>query len=87
MTGGLMGGLKRMIGGEDLFQNTWKGSPEGGEITLAPTLTGDMVVLELQSQPFFLRSGAYIASEKEVALQKLQETVSYDEKYKIIKAN
>lgn len=28
-----------------------------------------------------------IASEKEVALQKLQETVSYDEKYKIIKAN
>ena len=22
MTGGLMGGLKRMIGGEDLFQNT-----------------------------------------------------------------
>jgi copper chaperone CopZ len=28
-----------------------------------------------------------IASEKEVALQKLQDTVSYDEKYKIIKAN
>ena len=28
-----------------------------------------------------------IASEKEVALQKLQETVSFDEKYKIIKAN
>ncbi len=68
MTGGLMGGLKRMIGGEDLFQNTWKGSPEGGEITLAPTLTGDMIVLELQSQPFFLRSGAYVASEKEVAM-------------------
>jgi SAM-dependent methyltransferase len=28
-----------------------------------------------------------IASEKEVDLQKLQETVSFDEKYKIIKAN
>jgi SAM-dependent methyltransferase len=28
-----------------------------------------------------------IASEKEVALQKLQKSVSYDEKYKIIKAN
>jgi SAM-dependent methyltransferase len=28
-----------------------------------------------------------IASEKEVALQKLQQTVSFDEKYKIIKAN
>ncbi len=28
-----------------------------------------------------------IASEKEVALQKLQDTVSYEEKYKIIKAN
>ena len=32
-------------------------------------------------------SEVVIASEKEVALQKLQETVSYDEKYKIIKAN
>jgi copper chaperone CopZ len=28
-----------------------------------------------------------IASKKEIVLQKLQETVSYDEKYKIIKAN
>jgi hypothetical protein len=28
-----------------------------------------------------------IASEKEIALQKLQDTVSFDEKYKIIKAN
>ncbi len=32
-------------------------------------------------------SEVVIASTQEVALQKLQDTVSYDEKYKIIKAN
>lgn len=68
MAGGLMGGLKRMIGGEDLFQNTWKGSEQGGEISLAPTLTGDMTVVEIQDQPFMLRSGSYLASEKGVSM-------------------
>ena len=32
-------------------------------------------------------SEVLIASKKEIVLQKLQDTVSYDEKYKIIKAN
>lgn len=68
MTGGLLGGLKRMVGGENFFQNTWKGTPEGGEITLAPTLAGDMIVVDVDETPIFLRSGAYIASEQTVSM-------------------
>ena len=62
--GGLMGGFKRMIGGESFFQNTFQAPSQGGEITLAPSLTGDMRVLEIDSQgEFMLQSGGYVASE------------------------
>ena len=43
--GGLFGGLKRMVAGESFFQNTWRAPASGGEITVAPTLPGDMVTL------------------------------------------
>lgn len=68
MAGGLLGGLKRMVGGENFFQNIWKGAADGGEITFAPTLAGDMIVLEVLDQPLFLRSGAYVASEHGVSM-------------------
>ncbi|MBN1965612.1 MAG: TIGR00266 family protein [Anaerolineae bacterium] len=61
--GGLFGGLKRMIGGESFFVNTWQAPAQGGEVTLAPALPGDMRVLELGGQDFLLQSGAFVASE------------------------
>ncbi len=61
--GGLFSGLKRMVAGESFFQNTWKAPAQGGEITLAATLSGDMVTLHIGGQEFLLRSGAYVASE------------------------
>ena len=62
--GGLMGGFKRMIGGESFFQNTFQAPSQGGEITLAPNLTGDMRVLEIDAAgEFMLQSGGYVASE------------------------
>lgn len=61
--GGLFGGLKRMIGGESFFVNAWHAPAQGGEVTLAPALPGDMRVLELGGGDFLLQSGAYIASE------------------------
>lgn len=60
--GGFFGGLKRMVGGESFFQNTWTASSSGGQIMLAPALPGDMRVLDIDSD-FMLQSGAYIASE------------------------
>jgi uncharacterized protein (TIGR00266 family) len=61
--GGLFGGLKRMVAGESFFQNTWTAPAQGGEITLAPSLPGSMIVLAIGGSDFMLQSGAYIASE------------------------
>jgi uncharacterized protein (TIGR00266 family) len=61
--GGFLGGLKRMVAGESFFQNTWKAPAQGGEITLAPSLPGDMITLQIAGAEFLLRSGAYVASE------------------------
>ncbi|TET81788.1 TIGR00266 family protein, partial [candidate division TA06 bacterium] len=45
--GGLFGALKRsMLGGESFFLNTFT-ADEGGEMTLAPTLPGDVLSIEL----------------------------------------
>lgn len=68
MEGGLFGGLKRMVGGESFFVNTWTAPANGGEITLAPSLPGDMQVLEINNREFMLQSGAYIASEAGIEL-------------------
>jgi uncharacterized protein (TIGR00266 family) len=66
--GGLFGGLKRMVGGESFFQNTYTAPGQGGEITLAPSLPGDMMTIEIGQGAFMLQSGAYVASEMGVAM-------------------
>ncbi len=66
--GGFFGGLKRMVAGESFFQNTWKAPAGGGELTVAPSLPGDMVVLKIGGGDFLLASGAYVASEMSVAM-------------------
>lgn len=66
--GGLLGGLKRMIGGESFFMNTWQAPAQGGEVTLAPALPGDMLVLEVSGGDFLLQSGAFVASENTLTI-------------------
>jgi uncharacterized protein (TIGR00266 family) len=66
--GGLFGGLKRMVAGESFFQNTWKAPTQGGEITLAPSLPGDMMTLRITGTELLLRSGSYVASEMSVTM-------------------
>jgi uncharacterized protein (TIGR00266 family) len=61
--GGLLGGFKRMVGGESFFQNTYSAPSQGGELVLAPSLPGDVFTLQLSGDTFYLQSGAYIASE------------------------
>jgi uncharacterized protein (TIGR00266 family) len=64
VTGGLMRGIQRIFGGESFFQNTFHAPKEGGEITLAPALVGDIGVLDIASeQTMLLQSGAYLAAE------------------------
>src|SRR5512145_2517364 len=66
--GGLFGGLKRMVAGESFFVNTFTAPASGGEITLAPSLPGDMIVLEQTGNDFLLQSGAFVAGEMRVSV-------------------
>lgn len=63
-TGGFFKSLGRaLLGGESFFQNTYKAPSDGGEITVAPPLPGDLFILELQNESLLVQSGAYVASE------------------------
>jgi uncharacterized protein (TIGR00266 family) len=69
MEGGLLKSLGRsLLGGESLFQNFWKAGPQGGEVTLAPELPGDIVLIDLKGTPLMIQSGSYMASEAGVEL-------------------
>ncbi len=67
--GGLLKSLGRsLLGGESFFQNFWKAGPQGGEVTLAPRLPGDIVLLELRGETYMVQSGSYLASEDGIEL-------------------
>lgn len=67
--GGFFGGLKRMMGGESFFQSTFRAPGDASaEITLAPSLPGDMLPLTLGAGALMLRSGAFVAGETSVQL-------------------
>jgi uncharacterized protein (TIGR00266 family) len=67
--GGLFKSLGRVVlGGESFFQNFFQASSEGGEITLAPELPGDITVIELNDNRLMIQSGSYLASEIDVDL-------------------
>jgi uncharacterized protein (TIGR00266 family) len=62
MRGGILSGLKRsVLGGESFFINTFK-APKGGSISFAPSLSGDIVHLNLTGQTVYAQSGGFIAS-------------------------
>jgi uncharacterized protein (TIGR00266 family) len=69
MEGGLFKSLGRaMLGGESLFQNFWKAGPGGGEITLAPELPGDIVMIDLKGDSLLVQTGCFMASEEGVQI-------------------
>lgn len=67
--GGLLKSLGRaVLGGESFFQNFFLASAQGGEVTLAPALPGDMMLIELRNQRLMIQAGSYVASENGVEL-------------------
>jgi len=67
--GGLLKSLGRsLLGGESFFQNFWKAGPQGGEVTLAPRLPGDIAMLELRGETVMVQAGSYLASEDGIEL-------------------
>ena len=64
MKGGVLGALTRtVLGGETLFANTFTSRGGPGEITLAPSLPGDIGTLRLANQTLFIQSGSFLAGD------------------------
>src|SRR5215216_1690630 len=67
--GGILKSLGRaVLGGESFFQNFFVAAAQGGEVTLAPELPGDMMLIELRNQRLMIQAGSYVASENGVDL-------------------
>jgi uncharacterized protein (TIGR00266 family) len=67
--GGFLKSLGRaVLGGESFFQNFFSASAQGGEVTLAPELPGDMMLIELTGQRLMIQAGSYVASENGIDL-------------------
>jgi uncharacterized protein (TIGR00266 family) len=61
--GGMLAGLRRsVLGGESFFINTFR-APAGGELTVSPTLPGDIVHMPLSGSPLLVQSGCWLASD------------------------
>ena len=68
MKGGLVGALKRAVGGESAFVSTFTARGGPGEVTLAPGGPGDIAALEMQNQVFFVQSSSYLAGDSSLVV-------------------
>ena len=69
MKGGLLGALKRkVLGGESLFANTFKAEGGPAEITLAPSIPGDVTHIPLRDETLYIQSGSFLAGHPSIAL-------------------
>lgn len=68
--GGILKSFKRaMLGGETFFTNTFTARGTPGHVTLAPTLSGDMVTVELRSgEPLYIQGSSYVAAPDSVEI-------------------
>lgn len=65
--GGLLKGLKRMLGGESFFLNHYTAGSSGGEVWLAADLPGDMETIQLTSDHgLIVQAGSFVAAETSV---------------------
>ena len=65
--GGLFGGIRRMIGGESFFLNTFTGERSGGWVSLAPPSPGDIGSFDLQpGTNLFIQSSSFLACTENV---------------------
>ncbi len=63
MKGGLLGALKRTVGGESAFVSTFTARGGPGEVTFAPGGPGDIAAIEMNNQQFFVQSSSYLAGD------------------------
>ena len=61
--GGVLKGLKRsFLGGESFFMNTFTAEAPG-EVTVAPSLPGDIEAIHLEGESLMVQSGSFLAAD------------------------
>ncbi|MCE2500732.1 MAG: TIGR00266 family protein [Dehalococcoidia bacterium] len=67
--GGLFGGIRRMMGGESFFVNTFTAERSGGWVSLAPPAPGDIGEFDLMpGTNLFIQSSSFLASTGNIQL-------------------
>lgn len=68
-SGGVLKSLARaVLGGESFFQNLYRAPAQGGQVSVAPALPGDLFTLVLQGDSMLVQSGSYVATETSVTV-------------------
>jgi uncharacterized protein (TIGR00266 family) len=68
MKGGLMGALKRAVGGESAFVSTFTARGGPGEVSFAPGAPGDIAAIEMNNQVFYVQSSSYLAGDTSLVI-------------------
>ena len=63
LKGGVLGALKRAVGGESAFLSTFTAQRGPGEVTLAPAIPGDIAAIEMSQQTFYVQSSSYLGGD------------------------
>ena len=68
-SGGLMGGVRRMLAGESFFLSTYR-TRDGaaGEVALAPTLVGEVAVIECRGGRWLCAGGSFLGASQGIDL-------------------
>jgi uncharacterized protein (TIGR00266 family) len=61
--------LRKVLGGEGFFQNTFTAPSGGGEVCVAPSLPGDIMMIDLNQETFLFQVGAFLASEDAISIE------------------
>ncbi len=70
MEGGLLSALGRaVLAGESMFQSTYTAQGGPGEILLAPSTPGDIMVIELSNQSFMVQGGSWLAGSTSLKIE------------------
>lgn len=78
MEGGFLGALsRRMLSGEKFFFQTLRASRGAGEVLLAPTVPGDIVVLELDGvNEYLVQKDGFLAGAEGVTIESKMQSLS-----------
>ncbi len=78
MSGGLLGGLGRMIGGESLFLQTLTAQRGAGSVYFAPAVPGDIAAVELEAgEGLVIQRGGFLACSEQVEVSTQMQNLAH----------